>query len=167
MRKSLCLLWLAALPLAVQAAPPSDDSLRTLFEATKAESLMDSIYGSLESSLRQAMQQASAGRTLTPEQQKVLDLAPQRLSTVMRTELSWARLLPMQMAIYRETFTQEEVDGLIAFYRSPVGRSFVDKMPLATQRAIAATQTHVQQAMPRIKAAMDEVLSEAKLAQPR
>ena len=57
---------------------------------------MDSIYGSLESSLRQAMQQASAGRTLTPEQQKVLDLAPQRLSAVMRSELSWARLLPMR-----------------------------------------------------------------------
>ncbi len=167
MRNSLCLLWLAVLPLAAQAAPPSDDTLRTLFEATKAESLMDSIYGSLESSLRQAMQQASAGRTLTPEQQKVLDLAPQRLSAVMRSELSWARLLPMQMAIYRETFTQEEVDGLIAFYRSPVGRSFVDKMPVATQRAMAATQTHVQQVMPRIKAAMDEVLSEARLAPPR
>lgn len=151
---------------AVQAQP-SDESLRTLFDAMKAESLVDGIYASLEPSMRQAMQQATAGKALTPQQQKAMDLAPQRLAAVLRSELSWARLLPVQMSIYRESFTQEEIDGLIAFYRSPLGRTFVDRMPVVMQRAMTATQVQVEQAMPKIQGAMQQVLAEAGLAQPR
>ena len=163
MRKFLALLALAGASLAAAAAPPSDESIVTLLKVTKAESLLDSVYATLEPAMKQAMQQATAGKTLSAEQQRVMDLAPQRLSQVLRSELSWETLQPMQVAIYRESFDQDEINGLIEFYKSPLGQRFVNKMPLVTQKSTAAMQVHMQQVLPKLKAAMDQVLAEAKL----
>ena len=41
----------------------------------------------------------------------------------MREEMTWDRLHPLYVRIYQESFTQEEIDGLIVFYESPASRS--------------------------------------------
>lgn len=38
----------------------------------------------------------------------------------------------MQLRIQRESFDQVEIDGLIQFYRSPIGQSLVRKIPVVT-----------------------------------
>ena len=70
---------------------------------------------------------------------------------------------PIYLGIYRETFDQAEIDGLIAFYRSPIGQSFVRKMPAVVQRSMAVTQTQMQVVMPKLHDAMNQVLREARL----
>ncbi len=149
------------------AAPPSDDSLRTLFRLMNAESLVEGAYAQLEPSIRQSMAQASAGKTLTDEQRKVLELAPQRLSALLRSELSWDKMLPVQMQIYRESFEQHEIDGLITFYSSPAGQAFVNKMPLVMQKSMTMMQGTMQQVMPKLQTAMQQVFEEAKITPPR
>lgn len=124
---------------------------------------MESVYGNLEPAMRKAMEQAAAGKTLTSEQKKVMDRAPQRMSEFLRKEFSWAKMEPIQVSIYRESFEQPEIDGLIAFYKTPAGQAFVKKMPMVTQKAMVAMQAQMQQMMPRLKDAMDGILSEAKL----
>lgn len=167
MKKTLVAITLSLGAMGCFAAPPSEESLRTLFKVMKAESLLDSVYASLEPAMRQGMAQAAAGKVLNEEQKRVLERAPQRLSEVLRSELSWAKMEPLQIAIYRDSFEQAEVDGLIEFYKSPLGQSFVNKMPMVTQKAMTAMQAYMQQVMPRVQAAMQEVLAEAKLAAPK
>src|SRR5262245_38110178 len=41
--------------------------------------------------------------------------------------MSWNGLLEPTIEIYRETYTEEELRGIIEFFRSPVGRSFSRK----------------------------------------
>ena len=110
------------------------------------------------------MLQAAAGKTLTDEQKRVLELAPQKLSAILRTEMSWEKMLPIQIAIYRESFEQSEIDGLISFYSSPIGQSFVNKMPVVTQKAMTSMQMYMQAIAPKIQAAMQQVLTEAKIS---
>ncbi|MEO1620820.1 MAG: DUF2059 domain-containing protein [Cyanobacteria bacterium J06632_3] len=43
--------------------------------------------------------------------------------------------------IYERNFTAEEMDGIIAFYRTPVGQSVIAKMPAVTQDSIMVGQT--------------------------
>ena len=57
------------------------------------------------------------------------DTVMPRVNAVIREELSWARLKPDFAAIYAETFSQHEIDGLIAFYQGPIGSALVAKMP--------------------------------------
>jgi hypothetical protein len=167
MKKPLLSLILALCSLACAAAPASDESIRTLFKIMKTEALLDSIYAGMEPAMRQAVARQAEGKPLSDEQRRFMERMPQRISEILRSELSWAAVEPMQVAVYRESFEQAEIDALIAFYRSPVGQAFINKMPAVTQKAMAAMQTHMQQVIPRIEAAVQRLVEEAKLAPGR
>ena len=160
MRKLLTALLLSFSPLLALAAPASEASIIAFLKVTKAELIVDSVFASMEPAMRQSIEQASAGKPLNDQQKKVLELAPKRLSAMLRAELSWEKMLPLYIAIYRENFDQNEIDALIAFYSSPIGQSFVSKMPIITQRAMVSMQTFMQNVTPKIEAAMREILSE-------
>lgn len=42
--------------------------------------------------------------------------------------------------VYTGTFTEQEIDGILNFYKSPEGQAFLQKIPLLTQRAVAVGQ---------------------------
>jgi len=160
--------WLAIAALSftlnVHASPASTESIERLFVAMKAESMMESIYGGAEQAMQEAMKQTVGDRPLAPEQQRVLDAVPAKFVAVMRQELSWQKTEPLYVQVYRETFEQEEVDGLIALYTSPAGRAFVDKMPLVMSKSFALSQSMMQSLFPKMKAAIEEAVAEAKIA---
>lgn len=146
------------------AAPASEESIKTLFALMKSEEMLGTMYASMEQGIQQGMNSATAGRTLTKEQKLVLERAPQKMHELFASELSWAKIEPLQIAAYRETFEQAEIDGLIEFYRGPIGQAYVKKMPIAIQKSMAVTQRHMQQVMQKMKASIDEMMKEARLA---
>ena len=68
------------------------------------------------------------------------------------------------MKLYAETFTQEEVDGLLAFYRSPAGVALLEKMPQVTQKSAAITQQRIAPLVEKLKASMAKTVEDAKAA---
>lgn len=157
-------LWSACMTL--QAAPPSAGSVRKLLEVTQSAALVEQSFATVEQMARQGLQQEVAGKNLSEEQRRALELAPARIAAVVKEEMSWRTLEPIFVAIYQEAFDQEEIDALIAFHQSPVGQSYVSKMPLVMNRTLQVMQSQMQALTPKIKRAMDEVLREAKL-QPK
>lgn len=150
----------AATPAAAQA---SDESVERLLAITQAEQLADQVLGQLEQSIRQGLAAATQGRTLSPAQAQVIERAPARLASALREELAWSAMKPIHLAVYKESFSQEEVDGLIAFYQTPLGQATIRKLPLVMQRTSALTQARVQSLVPRLQAAMQQTLAEAGL----
>jgi uncharacterized protein len=163
MRSLLTSLVLCLASQLAAAATPSDESILELLKVTKAESMLDSAYAAVEPMMRRGMMQATAGKTPTAEQKRLLELAPERLGRLLREELSYEKLMPHLLQIYRESFDQAEITGLIEFYRSPLGQSFVSKMPVVMQKSMTATQTMIQQLAPKLQAAAAEIIAEAKL----
>jgi hypothetical protein len=146
------------------AAKPSAESVEALLRVTRAEALLESVYVSSEAVMRQAMAQSVAGKPLSPAQKRFLDNAPKRFVAVMREELSWSNLKPMYVQIYQENFTQEEIDGLIAFYDSPTGKAFVDKMPAVMQQSMLAMQDRMKPFAEKMKSAVDQAIAESAAA---
>lgn len=163
MRKLIAIAATLLIALDAFAGPPNPESIETLLAVTKTESTMDSMYGSVEQMMRQGVQQAVQGKSLSSEQQRILDAVPAKFVAVMREEFSWTKMKPMYVQLYRDTFEQEEIDGLIAFYRSPAGQAFTSKMPLIMQKAMAMVQSQMQTFIPKMKAAIDGAIAEAKL----
>ena len=145
------------------AEPPTPESVETLLAATRAESMMNSMYAMVEQSMRGGLRQSLQGQTLTDEQQRVLDAVPGRFIAVMREEFNWPKMKPLYVQLYRETFDQAEIDGLIAFYRSPAGQAFVDKMPIVMQKSMAISQAQLQTFLPKMRAAMEQAMADAKV----
>jgi hypothetical protein len=146
------------------AAPASPESVEELLRVTRAGAMVESVYGNMEQIMRQGALQGMQGKPMTPEQQRVLDTMIPRMIAVMRQEFNWETLRPQYIQLYRETFEQEEVDGLIAFYKSPAGQAFVDKMPVVLQKSIAMSQSMMRTTMPRIMAELKDAMAEAKAA---
>ena len=154
----------AALALAFNAAaaPPSDASIEELMRLSQTESMMSTAYASMEPMMRGMMADMSLGEKLTPEQQRAFDLFPAKFAQVMREEMGWSTTKPRMIELYREVFTQEEVDGQIAFYRSPAGQAVIAKMPLLMQKSMEMSERQMRALMPRLQAAMTQALADAK-----
>jgi uncharacterized protein len=164
MKKFLaCAAFAVSTCTAALAAPASPASVEQLLVLTRADQVMDIMYAGLEQNMRQGMTAMVGNRTLTPEQQQFLQALPAKLSQVMRQELSWNVLKPVFLSAYAETFDQEEIDGLIAFYQSPIGQRFAAKQAPLAQRSAAATQQLMMSVMPKMQGAMEAAMKEAGL----
>ena len=147
------------------AATPTTESVEKLLAVTYSESMMDSVYLSMEKMMQQNLKQSGLNSpALTAEGQRVRDAFPAKLMAVMREEMNWAKMKPMYIKMYSETYDQEEIDGLIAFYSSPVGQSYQKKMPLVIQSVMSEMQGLMKSFIPKIKIAVDKAAEEAKAA---
>jgi uncharacterized protein len=159
-RKSLLSVLLAASAGAAFAAPPSTESIERLMAITKTEALFDGIYNDMEPYLRKTMQDATPGKMTEAQKKTIDDLAP-RMAELVRQEFNWTTLKPAYIRIYQETLDQSEVDGLLAFYESPVGQSTITKMPLIMQRSMALTQDQLRVLMPKWNRLIQETVKKA------
>lgn len=86
----------------------------------------------------------------------------------MAKELTWDNLKEDYITIYAETFTEEELKGLIAFYTSPIGKAFQEKQPALMARTMDVSQKAAMKVMeedPAFKKAR-EALVQAKAKRP-
>lgn len=164
MPKLLMPALLALAAVRADAAPPSAESVEKLLAVTKTESMIDSMYAGAEQAMRQSMRQAVGDRTLSAEQQRVFDALPARFTALLRSEMSWSSLRPQYVQLYRDTFDQEEIDGLLRFYQSKPGQAFVSKMPLVMQKSMAIAQSQMQSFLPKMQRAVEDAVREARLA---
>ena len=81
---------------------------------------------------------------------------------MMKELLDWKKLEPMYVRIYQKTFTQPEVDGMIAFYKTPAGQAVMSKMPAAMQNTIDEMQSAMGPVMQKMQQMQQDVVAEIK-----
>ena len=102
--------------------------------------MLDSVKGQMSAMMNSATQNATKGQTITPERQAILDRMRAKMAAVGTDMLNWDELLPIYLRTYRAAFTQDEIDGVIKFYKSPAGRAYVNKLPLVMQNLMGEMQ---------------------------
>ena len=147
---------LSLLPLSAPAAAPTEASLEQLMEVTRVREFMASMQAPIEQNIRASAALALKGKSLTAAQQQELEGALQKIATIVRSEISYEKLKPTYLKIYRESLDQAEVDGMIAFYQTPAGQAVILKMPVITQKSMGAVQEMLGSLMPRLEAALKE-----------
>jgi hypothetical protein len=131
-------------------AKPSEASIRQLFEVMHSSKLLDAYVTQIDGTVRASMQQAFAGQQPTPKQQKIMETLGHSIAALVKEELNWASFEPMMIEVYRNTFSQHEVDGMLRFYRSEAGQAVIAKLPTAMQQTMASMQSHVKTLTPKI-----------------
>jgi hypothetical protein len=66
----------------------------------------------------------------------------------------------MYVDIYMDVFTEDEINELIGFYQSPLGKKMLDKMPALAQTTLARTQDMVLKKMPEIQRRVENLKAE-------
>lgn len=143
-----------------QAQPVSEASIRELMEVTNAKRLVEGMTGQIETLIKRGVSEALKDKPVTPEMEAIIQRMIERVAQVTREEMVWERLEPDFIALYRETFSQEEVDGMLAFYKSPVGQSVNQKMPLLVQNSLVQTQRRMASIMGKMRLIQAETVAE-------
>lgn len=143
-----------------QAAPPTPESIELLLDLVQAEKIMDGIKPQVQGAMKASMDQALKGRKPNAEEQKVLDAYLLAATHIVNDTLTMDRLKPLHLQLYSQHLTQEEVDGMITFYQSPVGRSMVTKMPHIMQGVMAALPSLLAPMQDKLRLAGEQMVRE-------
>ena len=166
MIQRLLLVLLASLALPAFGQGATAASVERLFAAMNVERSIGATYAMMDNMMKQSMAQALPANP-TPEQRRAAEAARASFNAVMREEVSWEKMKPDLVRTYSETFTEAEVLGIVAFYESPAGQAFVNKMPQLMQKSMALSQERMKVLIPRMKAAVEKAALEAKAPEAR
>jgi len=149
---------------AAAAEPASEASIRALLSVTGARQLVDGMNAQLDDQMSAGVRMALGDSTPTPAQQQAIDRMKARMVVVMREELAWERMEPIYIRIYGESLTEEEVAGMLDFYRTPAGQALIRKMPTMMHKIMPEMQALMGSAMPKLQQAQREFMADLKAA---
>lgn len=149
-------------PSAPPSTAPTEASVKQLLEVAQARKLVDSVMNQMDNLLQQTIAQATKGQPIPAKVQKDIDQRRAEMLGMMKELLDWKKLEPMYVRIYQKTFSQQEVDGMIAFYKTPAGQAVMSKMPVAMQNTIDEMQQMMGPIMQRMQQVQQDVVAEMK-----
>jgi len=161
-----------ALLLVAPAALADEASKTAKAEEFLKVSKMDEI---LEKSMKIAMdsiksgslQQLLGASAPPPEVRKMIEELQEKTTVLLFNALSWEKLKPEYARLYTETYSEVELDGLIAFYKSPAGQALVAKSPGVMLKANEIAQRRMRAVQPQLQALMQEFSERIKEAAKR
>ena len=151
--KKLLLTALCLTAVSAYAAEPTAQSLERLLEVQQFDKIIDQTFGQMAASassnpaIQQKLQNVPADKRAAV--QKRLQQYFNEQFGFFRSPAVRAEIRQSTIEGFRKVYTQEEVDAMIKFYGSPVGKSIIAKMPKYTEVTLASLNAsmakHVRQ----------------------
>jgi len=151
-------------PTAAISTTPSDESLKELLQLCDAAKMIDNMWGQVDAAMKGMITQSTKGQQLTPRQQAAIDSFQSKYSALMREEFSWSKLEPVFIRIYKNSLNQEEIDGMIAFYKTPAGQAVIKKMPVLVQQIMAEMPAMMEPLMQKMQPLVQQLQADMKAA---
>lgn len=143
-------------PIAAHADPPptagKQAKAEELLQLTHMDQLMSQMLDQMTARMKATSDQQAASLHMTPEQKTIYQDYQQKLNQLLTSYLNWDKMKPVMVQVYAETYTDEELDGILTFYRSPAGQAMVAKSPQLMTKSMSVMmqqmgplQTQVQE----------------------
>lgn len=158
---SLALLSLAlATPaLAAETTPAKTKQIQELMQLTGAQNL-GLQFGKIMT--QQIFQVLKAAKPETPD--RAFLLIEEETNAMMEQEAP--ALLASLVPIYDRHFTEAELQQLIAFYQTDLGKKTIAVMPKVMQESLATGQAWGQEMAPKLMARLEERFKKEKIELP-
>ena len=116
---------------AAWAAAPSDAAIDELLEVMRLREQTSSMLDAMNQEFAQnaSMFAQKSGTAENAAVQQRMQAMQQQMGQILREEMAWEKVRPVYRQVYKESLTAEEVAGMLAFYRTPVGQSVLQKQP--------------------------------------
>jgi hypothetical protein len=82
---------------------------------------------------------------------KMMNQAPTDLQTTLRAKLSVDDIIEKIIPVYAKYYTEEEIEKLLAFYKTELGRKTLETSPKIIEDTMRETLVHLQGVMDEIK----------------
>ena len=119
-----------------------------LFMLLHMDTMMEQLMSGVRTQVQQITESMPGADHATPEQKKQIVDFQQRVMDVVNQKIGWKALEPDFISLYASTYTEEELDGILAFYKSPVGQRMIEKTPELTTKSTRITQQKMSELQP-------------------
>ena len=140
---------------------PTVESAEKMLELSQAEKGLDVAKDSVRKNIKSmVLSQVKADlkqEKISEQHEKMIEeflkIAMPKMDEVFEQNMSWANYRSMHINIIQKTFSQQEVDQINEFYMSPIGKIFVQKMPIMIENIVKETtvlNVELERAMQKI-----------------
>lgn len=155
-RIAALLLLFLALPLTARADEASKRAkIQELFTVMRMEQTLQQVMDAMEKSVIPMTQQIFGGNVPPTMKTQVADMQHQMFGLIEQ-EMGWKTMEPAYTEIYARNFTEEQIDDLIAFYKSPTGTAYLDRVPTLTTESMQAAQAKITALQPEIRQMIED-----------
>jgi hypothetical protein len=134
-------------------AASKDKKIDEFLTLIKATSLQDQIYAQLEGQIdRATLGLAQQAGIPAPEQRSATADLQAKMIATMKESMNWEQLKPGLIEAYRNAYSEEELDALIAFFKSPVGQAYIAKSPIIATKSRELAESKVKDLATRFQA---------------
>ena len=153
---SLLLALVLCLPLAARA----DDASRhakaaQMVTLLHTESMVQQASATILNQVSDAAEKAVSSSP-TPQSKAQLADFEKKASQMIDAQVGWNALQPAITDLYAKTFTEQELDVIIAFFKTPESAAFLQKMPQINDQVEQLATSRLTILKPQINQALDD-----------
>ena len=162
------------------ADKPSREELLSLFEVMRLRAQMQDLLKMLPAALEQQLQSEqqevelslapAGGGDLTPEQKATRDRITKKYFEQAERIYPMDEMLSDMVEVYQRHLTRGDVDGILAFYRSPAGQHLVEAQPLMAREVMPAVtkkmEARSKELVDRYKRELNDAMGPPKIPPP-
>jgi hypothetical protein len=164
---TILLAFLVASPALGADAPPTEASVRELLSVTHAKDKLDKALQDSNTKLKFWLKDELKGMHLTPAQGHVIERTRVKIWSLIHNEINWQSVEPLYVDAYQKTYTQREVDALVAFFRSPAGQAFQAKSPALEKRLTGSVKGKLVSLWPKLDELRREMVKQVIELKPK
>lgn len=133
-------------------------SVDELLVVTKAQARMTSIFKQIKQRQLAQLKKMKIPEKLRPIAQDYIH----KVAMIYEAEMNWDKVKDDIKNAYTSTYTENEIDDLVTFFKTPEGQIYIEKTPVLTQKIIEAEQKHYEKILPRMKALINSLVEGVK-----
>ena len=130
------------------------------FKLAKLDQMSAQVMNQVKTQVNSGMMQQLTGLKLTPDQQQSVDAFTVKIDKVIFDALSWDNLEPEYAKLYAAAYTEQQIDDILTFYRSPTGQAVVEKSPVLMKESNAIAQQRLAAVMPQLRGLMKDFMAQ-------
>lgn len=160
----LAIAVLAALPVAHADDASRRAKAEQMLSVTKSDTQMQTQLSALEARINELAKQQSGVAPLNPEQTKLTTDYQQQIQSITKDEVGFDKLRPLIVQYYVDSFTEPELDGILAFYKTPAGQALLTKTPDLAMKSTTLVQNRIKEMQPKLATITQEYTTKLKAA---
>jgi hypothetical protein len=156
MKRWLAIFFAVVMMLAPVGARADEASkaakVKDLFAVTHVDHGLDRMRGAMEQQVQSTAKNASGAEAMTPEKKKIQQEYVDNSMKVVDQHFGWPVLEPEFLKLYMDSYSEADLDGMLAFYKSPAGQDMLSKAPALSAGVMEIVHGRMGDFQPKMQA---------------
>ncbi len=141
--------------------------IEELFQLIQVQKTLQQAMSQQMAQVQTAVKTLVPGMKMTSDEQKDFDTFLQKIGAITQESMAWSKLEPQFVDLYASTYSEEEIDGMVAFYHTPTGEAMIAKQPEILSKSQVISQAQLAAVQPKIREAVMQFIQEMAAKHPK